>query len=238
MVRRRMRTFLAVTASATVTLIWAGTATAGAQTVQPTAGVPGAGASPTISATSQLSERRFVAAGTQAYVVGVEDGTFPPIGWHTTGQMGGVFTPPVKLLDGLWFGLSGNWLDSATTYTTGPGFVRMTFPVTDGVQPTLTEFAPDGLSAVLFGLTLVPVKGSATTVAVTADAHSEVSATYPWGSTTPTWDQFNNQNTVSAAQGVITFNQEKTPWYAEVGSATAPASTATGSGDWGPTSPT
>jgi len=35
--------------------------------------------------------------------------------------------------------------------------------------------------------------------------------------------------------GVITFNQEKTPWYAEVGSATAPSATATGSGYWGPT---
>ena len=251
MARWSMRTFLAVAASAAVGLVSAGTASAGAQTVQ-TAGnahrsagatlaaavsaVPGAGAAPTISATSQLSERRFVAAGTEAYVVGVEDGTFPPIGWHTTGQMGGVFTPPVKLLDGLWFGLSGSWLDSATSYTSGPGFVRLTFPVTDGLQPTLTEFAPDGLSAVLFGLTLVPVNGSAATVAVTADAHSEVSATYPWGSTTPTWDQFNHQNTVSASGGVITFNQEQTPWYAEVGAATAPSSTATGSGDWGPTS--
>ena len=249
MLRRRMRTFLAVTASAAVGLIWAGTSSAGAQTVQqadtPAAvspAVPGAGASPTISATSQLSERRFVAAGTQAYVVGVEDGTFPPIGWHTTGQMGGVFAPPVKLLDGLWLGLGGNgnanWLDDATTYTSGPGFVRMTFPVTDGVRPTLTEFAPDGQPAVLFGLTLVPANGSAATVAVTADAHSEVSATYPWGSTTPTWDQFNSQNTVSAANGVITFNQEKTSWYAEVGAATAPNSTATGSGYWGPTSAT
>ncbi|HUB22419.1 MAG TPA: hypothetical protein VMA97_08435 [Streptosporangiaceae bacterium] len=244
-----MRTFLAVTASAAVGLIWAGTSSAGAQTVQQadtpaavSSAVPGAGASPTISATSQLSERRFVAAGTQAYVVGAEDGTFPPIGWHTTGQMGGVFAPPVKLLDGLWLGLGGNgnanWLDDATTYTSGPGFVRMTFPVTDGVRPTLTEFAPDGQPAVLFGLTLVPANGSAATVAVTADAHSEVSATYPWGSTTPTWDQFNNQNTVSAANGVITFNQEKTSWYAEVGAATAPNSTATGSGYWGPTSAT
>ena len=251
MVRRPMRTFLAVAASTAVGLLAAGTASAGAQTVQ-TAGsaqrsaggipaatvsaVPGAGAAPTISATSQLSERRFVAAGTQAYVVGVEDGTFPPIGWHTTGQMGGVWTPPIKLLDGLWFGLSGSWLDSASAYTSGPGFVRLTFPVTDGLQPTLTEFAPDGLSAVLFGLTLVPVNGSAATVAVTADAHSEVSAAYPWASTTPTWDQFNHQNTVSAANGVITFNQEQTPWYADVGAATAPSGTATGSGYWGPTS--
>jgi hypothetical protein len=251
MVRRAMRTFLAVAASAAVGLVSAGTASAGAQTVQ-TAGsaqrsagatlaaavsaVPGAGAAPTISATSQLSERRFVAAGTAAYVVGVEDGTFPPIGWHTTGQMGGVWAPPVKLLDGLWFGIAGNWLDDAATYTSGPGFVRLTFPVTDGLQPTLTEFAPDGQPAVLFGLTLVPVNGGAATVAVTADAHSEVSAAYPWGSTTPTWDQFNHQNTVSAANGVITFNQEQTPWYADVGAATAPSATATGPGYWGPTS--
>jgi hypothetical protein len=246
-----MRTFLAVTATAAVGLLSAGMANAGAQTVQTagsaqrsaggalaaaTSAVPGAGAAPTISATSQLSERRFVAAGTDAYVVGVEDGTFPPIGWHTTGQMGGVFAPPVKLLDGLWFGLSGSWLDSATSYTSGPGFVRLTFPVTDGLQPTLTEFAPDGRPTVLFGLTLVPVNGSAATVSVTADAHSEVSATYPWSSTTPTWDQFNNQNTVSAANGVIQFNQEQTPWFADVGSATAPSGTATGSGYWGPTS--
>ncbi len=240
MVRRSMRTFLAIAATAAVGLISAGTVSASAQTVQRAGGVasavPGAGASPTISATSQLNERRFVAAGTQAYVVGVEDGEFPPIGWHTTGQMGGVFAPPVKLLDGLWFGLSGNWLDSASTYTSGPGFVRLTFPVTDGLRPTLTEFAPDGQPTVLFGLTLVPVNGSAATVNVTADAHSEVSATYPWGSTTPTWDQFNNQNTVSASNGVITFNQEKTSWYADVGADTTPSGTATGSGYWGPTS--
>ena len=177
-----------------------------------------------------------MAAGTDAYVVGVEDGEFPPIGWHTTGQMGGVFAPPVKLLDGLWFGINGNWLDNAATYTSGPGFVRLTFPATDGLQPTLTEFVPDGLSTVLFGLTLVPVNGQAATVPVTADAHSEVSATYPWGGTTPTWDQFNHQNTVSAANGVIQFNQEQTNWYAEVGADTAPSGTATGSGYWGPTS--
>lgn len=250
MVRRRMRTFLAVAASAAVGLLSAGTASAGAQTMQ-TAGsaqrsaggtlaaaisaVPGPGAAPTITATSQLPERRFVAAGTRAYVVGVEDGTFPPIGWHITGQMGGVWAPPVKLLDGLWFGVSGSWLNSASAYTSGPGFVRLTFPVTDGLQPTLTEFAPDGMPAVLFGLTLVPVNRHATTVAVTANAHSQVAASYPWGFTTPTFDAFNQQNTASASGGVIEFNEQNTSWYAEVGAATAPSGTATGPGYWGPT---
>src|SRR3984957_1869957 len=82
MLRRRIRTFLAVPVSAAVALIWAtaATATAGAQTAQTAqtaqpadtpAAVPGAGASPTISATSQLSDRRYVASGSQAYAVGV-----------------------------------------------------------------------------------------------------------------------------------------------------------------------
>ncbi len=149
--------------------------------------------------------------------------------------MGGVWAPPTKLLDGLWFGVGGHWLDAAAKYTTGPGFVRLSFPATAGLQPTLTEFAPDGLPTVLFGLTLVPVNGKAATASVVADAHSQVSAAYPWGSTTPTFDSFNHQNTVSASGGVIQFRQESRPWYAEVGASPRPASVQTGAGYWGPT---
>jgi hypothetical protein len=246
MIRGRMRALLAGVASAvavvglvtTGTGVASGTVTRPAGTVRAPGGsvIPGAGAVPTIGATSQLSKRRFVAAGTRAYVVGVENGTFPPIGWHITGQMGGVWAPPVKLLDGLWFRVASNWLDSAAMYTSGPGFVRLSFPVTDGLRPTLTEFSPDGLQTVLFGLTLVPANGQATTVSVAADAHSQVAAAFPWSSTTPyTFDTFNHQNTASASSGVVGFNERHTNWYAEVGSATAPASTATGPGYWGPT---
>lgn len=41
--------------------------------------------------TEQLNLKRYVAAGDRAYVVGVQDGTFPPIGWHISGHMGGVW---------------------------------------------------------------------------------------------------------------------------------------------------
>ena len=40
--------------------------------------------------------------------------------------------------------------------------MRLSFPVTGGLRPTLTEFAPDGQPTVLFGLTLTPVSGKAT----------------------------------------------------------------------------
>jgi hypothetical protein len=198
-------------------------------------GIPAASAGPTMTATTKLALRRFVAAGTRAYVVGAEDGTFPPIGWHITGQMGRVWAPPVKLLDGVWFGIGGNWLDNATSYTSGPGMVRLTFPATNGLTPTLTEFAPDGLPTALFGLTLVPTDGKATTASVVADAHSQVAAAYPWSGTTPTFDQFNNPNSVSASSDVLTFNQQQTSWYAKVGASPSPAKISTGPGFWGPT---
>ena len=46
-----------------------------------------------------LGRKRYVAAGDRAYVVGIMDGSFPFMGWHIKGLMGGVWTPPIKLLD-------------------------------------------------------------------------------------------------------------------------------------------
>jgi hypothetical protein len=38
--------------------------------------------------------------GNHAYCVGFQDGTFPDIGWHIKGEMGGLWAHPIKLLDG------------------------------------------------------------------------------------------------------------------------------------------
>ncbi len=202
---------------------------------QATAGVPQASASPTISADTILGKRRYVAAGTRAYVVGVENGSFPPIGWHITGQMGGFWAPPIKALDGLWFQIHGSWLDHAAQFTSGPGFVRLSFAPTHGVRPTLTEFSPDGSPVVLVGLTLVPVNGQAQTVDLMAQAHSQVMGAYPWSGTTPTADQVENPDMASVQGHGVQFQQEQTSWYAEVGSNVTPTQVTTGSGDWGPT---
>ena len=225
------RVAVAALATCAVSGVAAGAAAAKAST----AGVPQAGASPTISANTLLGKRRYVAAGTRAYVVGVENGSFPPIGWHITGQMGGFWAPPIKALDGLWFQVHGTWLDHASQYTSGPGFVRLSFPATHGVRPTLTEFSPDGRPVVLVGLTLVPVNGQARSVPLVAQAHSQVMAAYPWSSTTPTADQVENPDTASVQGHGVQFQQQQTTWYAEVGASVAPAQVTTGSGDWGPT---
>ena len=42
----------------------------------------------------------FVTAGDRVYLVGFQDGSFPDLGWHIDGEMGGVWDHPIKLMDG------------------------------------------------------------------------------------------------------------------------------------------
>src|SRR5450755_192386 len=109
-------------------------------------------ASQTLSITTRLDDRRFVASGARAYEVGTEAGRYPAMGFHTSGEMGGIWSPPIKLLDGIWFGVNGQWIGPATKFTSGFGYVQMALPATNGVQITRTDFAPDGRRAVEIGL--------------------------------------------------------------------------------------
>jgi hypothetical protein len=136
-----------------------------------------------LSVTTKLPDRREVAAGQRSYAIGFEDGRFYANGWHITGEMGGVWTPPLKLLDGIWFGVNGQWVGQATKFTSGWGYTRFDFPDIAGLHVQRTDFAPDGHRAVLFGLKLTNPGGSAKTVSVMVDAHSELMTAYPWGFT-------------------------------------------------------
>jgi hypothetical protein len=135
---------------------------------------------PELSVSSRLADRREVAAGTRAYSIGFEDGRFYANGWHTTGEMGGIWTPPLKLLDGVWFGLDGQWVGPATKFSSGYGYTRYDLPATAGLGVQRTDFVPDGQRGVLFGLELTN-PGGARTTQLSVDAHSELMGQYPWG---------------------------------------------------------
>lgn len=42
----------------------------------------------------------YVTAGDRAYLIGTQDGNFPDMGQHIPGEMGGLWLPPIKLIDG------------------------------------------------------------------------------------------------------------------------------------------
>src|SRR3954452_11963502 len=101
-------------------------------------------ATPELSTTSRLQDRREVAAGQRSYVEAFQDGRFYANGWHTTGEMGGVWTPPLKLVDGVWFGIGDQWVRPATRFSSGWGYTRFALPAAGGLELWRTDFAPDG----------------------------------------------------------------------------------------------
>lgn len=56
--------------------------------------------SPTIIGKQDYLTSPYVTAGNRVYMVGHQDGTFPELGWHIKGEMGGIWNHPIKLMDG------------------------------------------------------------------------------------------------------------------------------------------
>ena len=199
------------------------------------ASAPSAG----LSETKQLGDRRFVVTGNRLYEVGAEDTTYPATGWHIRGEMGGFWTPPIKLLDGVWFGVNGTWL-KADRFTEGAGYATMNLAGPGGLTVQRIDVVPDGGRAALIGLRFPAGAG---TVQLTVNAHSELLSAYPWGGTNPGQATFNLPDTGSFDGRNLVFRDHGTPpvanarlhdWAALVGSGLTPTGHALGAGMRGP----
>jgi hypothetical protein len=194
-----------------------------------------------LTVSTRLADRREVAAGTRAYSLGFEDGRFYANGWHITGEMGGVWTPPVKLLDGIWFGLDGQWIGPATAFTSGQGYTRYTLPDTAGLKVERTDVVPDGRRGVLYALK-VTNPGAARTASLSVDAHSELMGQYPWGFTGVTPNASDNlPDTGTYTGSALQFTDDGAlpgspvhHYAALVGTSMTPTSGAIGPQFWGP----
>ena len=93
----------------------------------------------------------YLTAGDKALILGTQDGLFPDMGRHVRGEMGGIWTHPVKLADGFWVKISDAsmpddcvWLmeaDEFITYPHGSGFLYKN--KLNDVQVKRFQFAPD-----------------------------------------------------------------------------------------------
>ncbi len=183
-----------------------------------------------LSVQDRLQDRREVAAGTRSYSVGFQDGRFYANGWHITGEMGGIWAPPLKLADGVWFGVDDAWVGAATRFTSGRGYVRYDLPDASGLKLRRTDFAPDGKRAMLYGLQLSNPGSAAKTVTVKVDAHSELMTAYPWGWTTPSASS-NGADTGAVSDGALAFSDGS--YSSFVASDRRAAGAEAGPGHWG-----
>src|SRR3954451_8055392 len=96
-------------------------------------------AAPELSLSHRLQDRRYDVAGERARVIGFEDGRFYANGWHINGEMGGVWTEPLKVVDGVWFGIDGEWVGPATKFTSGWGYAKLDLPSAGGLTLQRTD---------------------------------------------------------------------------------------------------
>ncbi|MCF2517253.1 glycogen debranching protein [Dyadobacter sp. CY351] len=102
----------------------------------------------------------YITAGDRVYMVGHQNGTFPDIGWHVTGEMGGIWDHPIKLMDG--FAASVTVDNQSACLTKADTFVNFPFAnkhiFTTGLPELKVErfqFVPDGKEAVVVEYTFI-----------------------------------------------------------------------------------
>ena len=242
----RSTPLVAVLALAAAALIVPAVAAASGSGNSPAAGLA---TSPELTETSRLADRRSLVVGDRAYAMSTADTLYPAAGWHIRGEMGGVWSLPIKLVDGIWFRVADDWLGDpdgarATETTVGWGYTRTSFERVDKVTVERTDFVPDGTRAALVGLTLTSPQPR--TVPLALDAHSELMGAYPWGWTNPNAGTFNLADTGAYDQGALLFRETGTPpvtnasshdWAALVAGSRPPRSHQLGPDHRGPQDP-
>lgn len=109
--------------------------------------------SPSIEGKPEYLASPYVTAGDRAYMVGYQDGSFPELGWHIEGEMGGIWNHPIKLADGF----TGSFqfddklviLDSAISFTNYPMANVHKYAPIDGLKVERWQMAPDGLPGIV-----------------------------------------------------------------------------------------
>lgn len=105
--------------------------------------------SPHIAGKAEYLDSPFVTAGDRVYIVGHQNGSFPELGWHIKGEMGGVWNHPIKLLDGFSAEIVLNEkrikLNNASEFVNYPFAGKHTFQLeNEEIEITRWQFVPDG----------------------------------------------------------------------------------------------
>lgn len=117
------------------------------------------GESPSIEGKKEYLESPFVTAGDRVYMVGHQDGSFPDLGWHIKGEMGGIWNHPIKLMDGFDIlisdGIDSIKLDKAVSFTNYPFANVHKFEWTEkNIEIERWQFVPDGVEGMVVQLVI------------------------------------------------------------------------------------
>jgi len=109
---------------------------------------------------TELSEEKysptknlFLTPGTRSQIIGAQNGGFPAFGHHVENEMGGVWSHPIKLLDGFWMGIKVDnqrfeWLKEATLFKNYAFYNEHIYEKPE-IKITRMQFAPENLPGII-----------------------------------------------------------------------------------------
>jgi hypothetical protein len=115
---------------------------------------------PHIEGKKNNADYLYTTAGNRLYCIGSQNGSFPDVGFHVAGEMGGIWQQPIKLMDGFGFTIkdipSGRLLipvfDQFTAYSFASKF---RYPVEgENITVIQTQFVPDNLPVLVVEYTI------------------------------------------------------------------------------------
>lgn len=148
----------------------------------------------------------YVTAGDRLYVIGHQNGQFPDLGWHVTGEMGGIWNHPIKLMDGFIGKISENGqsvcLSQADEFVNFPFANKLTYqsPI-KGLSVERFQFVPDGQEAAVIEYTFHNTEAISKTFTFTFEGYTDLRPTWlgertnmidgkdeaTWDESTKTW---------------------------------------------------
>ncbi|MCG8329783.1 MAG: hypothetical protein MI974_18955 [Chitinophagales bacterium] len=138
---------------------------------------------PSIEGKQEYLSSPFVTAGDRIYMVGHQDGSFPEIGWHIKGEMGGIWDHPIKLMDGFEVSLIINdretTLDEAQSFTNYPMANQHTFQLDEhDLQIERCQFVPDHKEGLVVQYVLINKSDQAKKVKLQFTGHADLRPTW------------------------------------------------------------
>lgn len=107
-----------------------------------------------ISGNADYLASPYVTAGDRVYMVGHQDGTFPDLGFHVEGEMGGIWNHPIKLMDGFTVAITSE----NNYYCLNKADVFINYPIANkhifnsqvpGLEIERFQFVPDGREGIV-----------------------------------------------------------------------------------------
>ncbi len=171
---------------------------------------------PRLAGNDEYRDSPFVTAGDRVYVVGHQNGTFPDLGWHVDGEMGGVWNHPIKLLDGYSLKLSDesglNWcLNKATDFYNFPfGNLLVYEKEKLALEVQQFQFVPEGEEGLIISYQILNSSTESASIDLTFSAFSDLQPVWLWDSLNikdapdeMEWDQTNQ---------TLVFKDSSNPW--------------------------